>query len=148
MKVSRSKWKLFLKKIVFLPWGIHVSLTESRLFLLLKAVLIPITMNAFFLTGPSWEETEEDSSVFSISLLLRLAANSIWSIEIDLSNVLKKNKTNLIMLTSKHSQINLLSHHILCKSKITLESRHLLNSFMGSENLLHYILIFLHRFLF
>lgn len=60
----------------------------------------------------------------------------------------KKNKTNLIMLTSKHSQINLLSHHILCKIKITLESRHLLNSFMGSENLLHYILIFLHRFLF
>lgn len=72
------------------PWGIQVSLTESRLFLLLKAVLIPITINAFFLVGLSLDNCELPPAPLEvpISWELRAAANSIWIDAICLSREL------------------------------------------------------------
>lgn len=78
-----------------LPWGIQVSRTESRLFLLLKAVLIPITMNAFFLVDSWLVVVGNFPSPIPFSWALRDADNSIWSIEIDLSNPLKQQSSNL-----------------------------------------------------
>lgn len=76
------------------PWGIHVSLTESRRFLLLKAVLIPMTMNIFFLGEPSSGNTDdfasEEPSENPNSRELRDAANSIWIIAICLSRDLPR----------------------------------------------------------
>lgn len=73
-----------------IPWGTQVSLTESRRFLLLKAVLIPITTNTFFLSKPPLEEVEAapDPSELHICCEFRVADNSICSIEIDLSRYL------------------------------------------------------------
>lgn len=50
VKMRRPKiYDLFIYLLILkIPVGIHVALTASRLFLLLKAVLIPTTTNAFF----------------------------------------------------------------------------------------------------
>ena len=65
-----------------LPCGIHVSRTESRLFLLLNAVLIPTTTKAFFLSsicaeagfireeGPAWEALAAANSISNIETVL------------------------------------------------------------------------------
>ena len=74
------------------PWGIHVSLIESLRFLLLNAVMIPITKKTFWrslnCSVPGFVTTGDPSSL--LSALAALAAASCTSNkEIVLSKVLK-----------------------------------------------------------
>lgn len=78
-------------QVIVIPLGIQVSLMESRLFLLLKAVFIPITIKAFFLGELSWEDLIASGKLSRLPVLweVRVADSSIWSVEIVLSNDLQ-----------------------------------------------------------
>lgn len=86
-----------LKAVMIEPWGIHVSLMESLRFLLLKAVMIPITKKTF---GRSFKILAPGSVTIgdpsSLSALEALAAASCTSNdEIVLSNVLKNSSRGI-----------------------------------------------------
>lgn len=75
-----------------IPWGIHVSLTESRLFLLLNAVLIPMTTKAFWrpsLTSPTGLSSIGDPLILDC-WDARAAASSISKDDIVLSRFLQE----------------------------------------------------------
>lgn len=76
----------------YIPWGIHVARTESRLFLLLKAVLIPTTIK-YLLFPDDWvffRSSDEGEPLCIDSWAALAAANSISKFEIVLSNVLHR----------------------------------------------------------
>ena len=73
------------------PVGIQVSRIESRLFLELNAVLIPITTNAF-LSPLSEPMVAPPSDAWPPFWFVRATANSISNEEIDLSRDLKRRR--------------------------------------------------------
>lgn len=105
--ISSQPFRQLYYDVTESPWGIQVILTESRRFLLLKAVLIPITTNAFFLGAPFWgkKDVAAEPSEIPISRELRVADNSLLSIEIclsrDLTSLQKKNPTKASKLLTK-----------------------------------------------
>ena len=78
------------KESIQQPCGIHVARIESLLFLLLKAVLIPITIRYFLFLDDSALLTSVDNGepLSKDSCAVLAAANSISKLEIVLSNVL------------------------------------------------------------
>lgn len=73
---------------IYVPLGIHVSRTDSRRFLLLKAVFMPMTTKAFLRTLLVDNEPSREEDEVAVWLVLA-TASSISSAEIVLSNDLK-----------------------------------------------------------
>lgn len=95
-----------IRESIYEPWGIHVARTESLLFRLLKAVLIPTTIrNLLFPDESVFESPDEGEPLRIDSCVALAAANSISKFEIVLSNVLIQHTTNNFQLVTREIKI-------------------------------------------